>query len=127
MECTSAHLVAGAVFPDNSFIRQARQPPFYFPRIYLNRSSGIALDGDGGCIVVFDSGNSRIQVLQYNNGRHVRSHGSCGSLPGQFRGIGCISFDSERENLVVADGDNHRVQVLRCAEHARDAFRLSAL
>ena len=87
--------------------------PLRFVGATINHRAGIALDGDGGCIIVFDSGNSRIQVLQYNNGRHVRSHGSRGALPGQFRGIGSISFDRERENLVVSDGGNHRVQVLR--------------
>jgi hypothetical protein len=51
--------------------------------------------------------------LNYFTGAHVSFHGSKGSLPGQFSGIGSISFDREREHLYVADGDNHRVQVLR--------------
>ena len=75
--------------------------------------SGIALDGDRGNIIVFDSGNSRLQVLKYHTGVYVTSYGCHGSLPGQFKGIGSISFDRERQNLYVADGDNHRVQVLR--------------
>lgn len=51
--------------------------------------------------------------MNYFTGAHVSFHGSKGSLPGQFSGIGSISFDREREHLYVADGDNHRVQVLR--------------
>ena len=117
MDCTSARLVAGEVVPENLFIRPVRLQVFELCAPFVVKHlSGIALDGDRGNIIVFDSGNSRLQVLAYHTGKFVRSYGCLGSLPGQFRGIGSISFDRDRENLYVADGDNHRVQVLRAED-----------
>ncbi len=57
-------------------------------------------------------------MLKYYTGAHVCFHGCNGSLPGQFRGIGSISFDRAMENLYVVDGDNHRIQVLRYEDFA---------
>ncbi len=90
----------------------------HLPRVFFKHLSGIALDGERGNIIVFDSGNSRLQVLRYHTGMYVSSHGCRGSLPGQFRGIGSISWDRQNSHLFVADGDNHRVQVLRYKDFA---------
>ena len=112
MDCINARSVAGAVVPDNLFIRPVRQRLLPLRALLLSdHHTGIALDGARGNMIIFDSGNSRLQVLNYFTGAHVSSHGSKGSLPGQFSGIGSISFDRKIEHLYVADGDNHRVQV----------------
>jgi len=77
--------------------------------------SGIAVDGEGN-IAVFDSANARVQVHRLSDGACIRTIGSRGSGNGQFGSgsytYGGVAFDSE-SNLVVADGNNHRVQVLR--------------
>lgn len=65
-----------------------------------------------GNIVVSDSGNDRIQVMQYSDGVHLRSFGCKGSGNGQFNCPAGIAFDC-LGHIVVADCDNHRVQVLK--------------
>jgi tripartite motif-containing protein 71 len=57
-------------------------------------------------------------VFRLSDGAHIRTIGSKGSGNGQFA-IGCcgVAFDSEG-NLVVADCNNHRVQVLRYSDGA---------
>jgi len=79
--------------------------------------SGIAVDGEGN-IAVFDGYNGRVQVHRLSDGAYIRTIGSGARGNGQFGFLfvapayGGIAFDSEG-NLVVADSDNHRVQVLR--------------
>jgi len=84
---------------------------FFYP-------SGIAVDGKGN-VAVFDSNNFRVQVHRLSDGVCIRSIGSMGSGNGQFGGgsytYGGVAFDSEG-NLVVADYNNHRVQVLRYSD-----------
>jgi tripartite motif-containing protein 71 len=79
---------------------------------------GIAVDGEGN-IAVFDGHNARVQVHRLSDGAYIRTIGSRGSGNGQFGGgdgacVG-VAFDSEG-NLVVADCNNHRVQVLRYSD-----------
>jgi tripartite motif-containing protein 71 len=71
---------------------------------------GIAFDAAAHIVVV--DGNDRVQVLRYSDGAHVRTIGSEGSGNGQFnRPCGGIAIDSDGR-IVVADTNNHRVQVL---------------
>ena len=54
----------------------------------------------------------RVQVPRYSDGAHVRTIGSQGSGNGQFNSpFGGIAIDSDGR-IVVADTNNHRVQVL---------------
>jgi len=80
--------------------------------------TGIAVDGEGN-IAVFDRDNFRVQVHRLSDGACIRTIGSEGSGNGQFGGgdgaCGGVAFDSEG-NLVVADCNNHRVQVLRYSD-----------
>jgi sugar lactone lactonase YvrE len=81
--------------------------------------SGIAVDGEGN-VAVFDGGNARVQVHRLSDGAYIRTIGSKGSGNGQFGlgyGYSGVAFDSEG-NLVVADGENNRVQVLRYSDGA---------
>jgi len=85
----------------------------------LNNPSGIAVDGEGN-IAVYDGGNHRVQVHRLSDGAYIRTIGSRGSGNGQFGeggfgSYGGVAFDSEG-NLVVADFNNHRVQVLRYSD-----------
>jgi len=84
----------------------------------FNYPTGIAVDGEGN-IAVFDSGNARVQVHRLSDGAYIRTIGSWGRGNGQFGGgfgtCGGVAFDSEG-NLVVADCDNHRVQVMRYSD-----------
>jgi DNA-binding beta-propeller fold protein YncE len=83
----------------------------------FNIPSGIAVDGEGN-VAVFDGSNGRVQVHRLSDGAYIRTIGSrgIGSSNGQFGGAyGGVAFDSEG-NLVVADYDNHRVQVLRYSD-----------
>jgi len=76
--------------------------------------SGVAFDA-AGHIVVVEQGDHRVQVLRYSDGAHVRTISSqkgAGSGKKQFnRPCGGIAIDSDGR-IVVADTDNHRVQVL---------------
>ena len=65
-----------------------------------------------GHIAVVEWGYCSVEVLRYSDGAHVRTIGSSGSGDGQFdRPFGGIAIDSDGR-IVVADTDNHRVQVL---------------
>ena len=80
---------------------------------------GVAVNGDGEILVV-DSGNHRLQILA-RNGTHIRSIGQMGSQPvssnvpdigfAQFRNPRAVALDHEG-NIVVADWNNHRLQIL---------------
>jgi len=73
--------------------------------------SGVAFDA-AGHIVVVEAGINCVQVLRYSDGAHVRTIGSRGSGNGQFNNpCGGVAIDSDGR-IVVADTDNHRVQVL---------------
>jgi tripartite motif-containing protein 2/3 len=71
---------------------------------------GVACDGKGN-IAVHDGTNGRVQVFRLRDGAHVRSIGSKGEGPGQFRNWGYVAFDAEGK-LFVSDSWNDSVQVL---------------
>lgn len=65
-------------------------------------------------VAVCDSGNHRIQVfslLPGEEGKFLRQWGSKGSDDGQFDGPEGIAFSEKRQEVVVTDTYNNRVQV----------------
>jgi hypothetical protein len=75
--------------------------------------TGVAFDAAGHNVVV-EAGNNRVQVLCYIDGAHARTIGNSGSGNGEFDfPCGGIAIDSDGR-IVVADTENHRVQVLEC-------------
>ena len=71
-----------------------------------------------GCLLVADSGNSRVQVFSSYSGGHkfIRKFGSWGPSPGQFKGVeGICCLQNDENNgeilLAVADRENNRVQI----------------
>jgi DNA-binding beta-propeller fold protein YncE len=73
---------------------------------------------DGPVAVVADTGNYRLALWRVRDGTVVRHVGSEGAAPGQFKSPTAVtvvparSTGSDEARLVVADSDNHRVQVL---------------
>ncbi len=93
----------------------------------LNFPCGLAvLDGDvsdaaapdGPVAVVADTHNDRLTLWRVRDGTVVRHVGSYGAAPGQFKLPRAVTVVPARSTwsdeawLVVADEDNHRVQVL---------------
>ena len=73
---------------------------------------GVAVDHATGHIVVTDYAGSQVLVWTANDGPLVRPFGSRGSGPGQFRDPRGVAVDKEG-HIIVADSNNHRVQVWR--------------
>jgi hypothetical protein len=71
----------------------------------------MALAPDGQSLYVTDRANGRIQKVDLE-GRLLTTFGSYGKAPGQFRDPKDIVIDLDG-NLVIADSDNHRLQVLK--------------
>jgi hypothetical protein len=69
----------------------------------------IELDHEDNLVVV-DSYNHRIQIINYNNGKWIRTIGSNGSSNGEFQYPSSVAFIDQRY-IAVADGD-HRIQIL---------------
>uniref|UniRef100_A0A1I8BEX7 Uncharacterized protein n=1 Tax=Meloidogyne hapla TaxID=6305 RepID=A0A1I8BEX7_MELHA len=83
----------------------------------LKLPRGIALDKKG-CLLVADSGNSRVQIYSTHSGGHkiIKKFGSWGPSPGQFKGVEgicCLQNDENNEEilLAIADRENNRVQL----------------
>ena len=70
---------------------------------------GLAVNADGR-LYVADRGNDRVQVLQ-PNGAPLKTWGSRGSGPGQFREPHDVALDPARGRVYVTDGGNARVQI----------------
>ena len=66
---------------------------------------------ESGYIFVSDSGNNRVQMFT-SDGQYVRHLGKWGSNMGEFKGIEGIAVNSQLGQVLVADRENHRVQVL---------------
>jgi WD40 repeat protein len=79
----------------------------------LSGSGSIIFDKEGN-IVVADSNNHRIQVINYSDGAHLRTIGSFGSGV-QFQEPHSVAFDGAG-NIVVADSRNNRIQILRYSD-----------
>jgi len=78
-------------------------PPF-------NRPTGVALDREGDVYITDGYGNSRVHHFS-RSGELIKSWGTPGGRPGQFRLPHDIAID-DSGRLYVADRENHRIQVL---------------
>ena len=76
----------------------------------FNSPEGVAVDAVGN-ILVADFGNHRIQQFS-STGKHLRTVGTHGSGPLQFRFPGGIAVHPQTRKVYVADNFNHRIQVL---------------
>ena len=76
----------------------------------FNCPEGVAIDA-GGKIIVVDSWNYRIQQLS-STGKHLRTVGTRGSGPLQFRGPVSIAVHPQTHKVYVSEFGNHRIQVL---------------
>ncbi len=77
-------------------------PPF-------NRPTGVALASDGSIFVADGYGNARVHRFQ-PDGALIRSWGSPGTAPGQFRLPHSIRVD-RRDRVWVPDRENNRIQI----------------
>ncbi len=76
---------------------------------YLNRPTGLAVDGGRSRIYVVDTGAHQV-VFFDGAGRHLKTIGKRGSYPGEFNYPLDVEVDQEG-NLYVLDAMNFRVQV----------------
>jgi len=120
------HVVVFAGVDDDTVVRTLGDGEGRGPR-QLDRPCGLAvLDGDvadaaapdGPVAVVADTHNHRLALWRVRDGTLVRHVGSEGTAPGQFNRPTAVTVVPARSTgtdeawLVVADTDNHRVQVL---------------
>ncbi len=120
------HVVVFAGVDDDTVVRTLGDGQGQGPR-QLNIPLGLAvLDGevadvaapDGPLVVVADTSNHRLALWRVRDGTVARHVGSEGAAPGQFNYPTAVTVVPARSTgtdvawLVVADTDNHRVQVL---------------
>lgn len=83
----------------------------------LNYPMGVAVDSRTRRLFVADTWNGRIQVYNFDasatayDAAHATSIGSPGEAPGQLDAPQSLAFDADRQRLLVADTNNHRVQI----------------
>ena len=70
----------------------------------------VATTSDGH-MVLAEFNNQRVTVLDARDGRVIASFGSLGSRDAQFNRPTGVAVDRQSGHIVVADCDNHRVQV----------------
>ncbi len=75
----------------------------------FNRPTDVAWDAEGNNFVSDGYGNSRVAKFD-KNGKFIKSWGSQGTEPGQFRTLHTIATDAEG-NVYVGDRGNRRIQV----------------
>jgi DNA-binding beta-propeller fold protein YncE len=80
--------------------------------------AGLELPADvcvdrNGRVVVIDSFDFSIAVLDAADGSLIGKYGAFGSLDGQFRYPSSIAYDPARDWFVIADTGNSRVQIVR--------------
>jgi hypothetical protein len=69
---------------------------------------GIAVNSKG-IIVVADSGNDRVQLLQ--DGQMIHQFGTTGAESGQFHFPMAIRVAGRNDNIIIGDYHNHRLQI----------------
>ena len=89
-------------------------------RLQFKTPWAIAYNGTNNKVYVCDTLNHRITILNHDLTLHG-SFGSIGSDPGQFNKPKGISVDT-KGNVVVADRDNHRIQVFDASGHFLSAI-----
>ncbi len=121
-----AHVVVFAGVDNDTVVRTLGDGPGEGPRQLMFPSGLAVLDGDvadaaapdGPVVVVADTHNDRLAMWRLRDGTVVRHVGSYGAAPGQFifpRAVTVVparSTGTDEAWLVVADSENHRVQVL---------------
>jgi DNA-binding beta-propeller fold protein YncE len=75
----------------------------------FQRPTDVAWDTAGNIYVADGYGNSRVAKFD-KNGKFIKSWGSTGLAPGQFRTVHGIVLDAQA-NVYVADSGNRRIQV----------------
>jgi len=74
--------------------------------------SGLTVDGNGR-VVVADAFLYQLVVLDGQTGKKIAAYGDFGPLDGQFDSPSDIAYDSTRDQFVVADTGNNRLEVIR--------------
>jgi sugar lactone lactonase YvrE len=90
---------------DEEKARIAESIPFELP-------GGLTVDA-AGRIVLVDGFKMRISTLDPRTGEVQGTYGRDGTLDGQFVYPSDIAYDAARDQFVVADTGNHRLQILR--------------
>lgn len=90
---------------DEERARVADTIPFELP-------GGLTVDA-AGRIVLVDAFKMRISTLDPRSGEVLGTYGRDGSLDGQFVYPSDIAYDASRDQYVIADTGNHRLQVVR--------------
>jgi len=83
----------------------AESIPFELPQ-------GLTIDA-AGRVVLVDAFRPRISALDPRNGEVLGVWGRDGALDGQFKYPTAIAYDRVRDQYVVADTGNHRLQIVR--------------
>ena len=87
----------------------------------LNRPHGTCFSPDAARLVIADTNNDRVQVVQLPGGQHILTIGSTGSGVGEFHQPEAVCLTADGELMIVVDSGNHRVQILcaHCGVHVR--------
>lgn len=57
-----------------------------------------------------DSSNHRVQIFD-SHGRYLKSFGKYGTKKGEFDSCACVTYNCNKQQLIVSDRYNHRIQV----------------
>ena len=99
--------------PDGRLVGELGTRDQAAPEAPFNHPADVAVADDGTIFVADGYGNSRVHIFTAD-GRHLRSWGTPGRGPSQFRVPHGIAVDSENR-VYVTDRENDRVQVFDTA------------